>query len=332
MILTAPVCLILKSFKFTYKDQVEARAAAVLLQHFTDERARMYKVTGIDYFYLEFGDVDEVKSALHLLRTFQVDFEATNDCHIIKVNRRGPLDGHALLARLLRGREVTPPTPPAGEPARTFCKCDGCQYVRATANQKHALAMKWAEECKEEEDKRWTEKVTSDIRLLDYDTEPRHAERVEKAKSNIKLETRVGRFSSKEPNLQNIPLRTEAGRQIREVLVGDQPIMGVDFADVEKRIVAQSSSLLDEYVTINKPAEKKHAKKKPLVGRWVVAFVEGKPLALEIVSTGGYPITTIDRHTNKRFNLFESDVLVVRETATGAEEHIEHLKRLRRYE
>ena len=54
----------------------------------------------------------------------------------------------------------------------------------------------------------------------------------------------TGRLSSTEPNLQNIPVRTEAGRRIRECFVvgqGYESLMTADYSQIEMRIMAHLS-------------------------------------------------------------------------------------------
>ncbi len=54
----------------------------------------------------------------------------------------------------------------------------------------------------------------------------------------------TGRLSSTDPNLQNIPIRTDAGRQIREVFVvgeGFECLLAADYSQIEMRIMAHLS-------------------------------------------------------------------------------------------
>ncbi|WP_175047871.1 DNA polymerase I [Microlunatus speluncae] len=63
----------------------------------------------------------------------------------------------------------------------------------------------------------------------------------------------TGRLSSTEPNLQNIPIRTEEGRRIREAfIVGDsyETLLTADYSQIEMRIMAHASgdeSLIDAF-------------------------------------------------------------------------------------
>lgn len=66
------------------------------------------------------------------------------------------------------------------------------------------------------------------------------------------LVTATGRLSSTEPNLQNIPIRTEVGRELRKVFVPREGCVFVDadYSQIELRILAalsQDEKLIDAY-------------------------------------------------------------------------------------
>ncbi len=56
-------------------------------------------------------------------------------------------------------------------------------------------------------------------------------------------ETRTGRISSTEPNLQNIPVRTELGREMRKFFVADEGkvLVDADYSQIELRVLAHLS-------------------------------------------------------------------------------------------
>jgi DNA polymerase-1 len=64
--------------------------------------------------------------------------------------------------------------------------------------------------------------------------------------------TATGRLSSSDPNLQNIPIRGELGKQVRQAFVAEPPclLVGGDYSQIELRILAHMSQeprLLDAF-------------------------------------------------------------------------------------
>lgn len=61
----------------------------------------------------------------------------------------------------------------------------------------------------------------------------------------LQAQTKTGRLSSKEPNLQNLPIRKEIGKSLRKVFIGskDHQLLSLDYSQIELRVVARMANV-----------------------------------------------------------------------------------------
>jgi 5'-3' exonuclease len=75
-----------------------------------------------------------------------------------------------------------------------------------------------------------------------------------RVRTTYKSETRTGRISSVEPNIQNIPVRTERGRVMRRFFVADSGklLIDADYSQIELRVLAaisRDSAMLEAFAS-----------------------------------------------------------------------------------
>ena len=77
---------------------------------------------------------------------------------------------------------------------------------------------------------------------------PKLADKLGRVHTSYAPDTASGRISSRDPNLQNIPTRTDLGREIRKAFVADSNkiLLSADYSQIELRVVAHLSS--DQYM------------------------------------------------------------------------------------
>ncbi len=93
--------------------------------------------------------------------------------------------------------------------------------------------------------------------------------------------TSTGRLASSDPNLQNIPIRSEAGRKIRTAFIAPEgkSLLAIDYSQVELRLVAAMAD----------------------IPRLKQAFIDGHDIhAITASEVFGVPLETMDRETRSK--------------------------------
>jgi len=93
--------------------------------------------------------------------------------------------------------------------------------------------------------------------------------------------TSTGRLSSTDPNLQNIPVRTEEGRKIRSAFIADEGcrLLSVDYSQIELRLLAEIAD----------------------IGSLKQAFQDGVDIhALTASQVFGVPLENLDKETRRK--------------------------------
>ncbi len=102
--------------------------------------------------------------------------------------------------------------------------------------------------------------------------------------------TVTGRFSSRNPNMQNIPTRTEVGRKIREGFVAEKgyELVSLDYSQIELRVLAMLSG------------DKK----------LIEIFKEGQDIHSAVASLiGGVPMDQVDREMRRKAKIVNFGIL-----------------------
>lgn len=124
---------------------------------------------------------------------------------------------------------------PGGKKTKTGAWSTGADVLEALAAEGHvlpALVLEWRQ--------------LSKLRSTYTDTLPNHIDHEGRIHTSFALAaTSTGRLSSSEPNLQNIPVRTEAGRKIRTAFVAapGHKLISADYSQIELRILAHVADI-----------------------------------------------------------------------------------------
>jgi DNA polymerase-1 len=125
---------------------------------------------------------------------------------------------------------------PGGTRTKTGQWATGAKVLEELAEQGHELPQKILD---------WRQ--VSKLRSTYTDALPNHVDpQTKRVHTSYALaSTTTGRLSSSEPNLQNIPIRTEEGRKIRRAFVADDgcKLVSADYSQIELRLLAEIAGI-----------------------------------------------------------------------------------------
>ncbi|WP_137388836.1 DNA polymerase I [Rhodoligotrophos defluvii] len=124
---------------------------------------------------------------------------------------------------------------PGGKKTKTGAWSTGADVLEALAAEGHelpSLVLDWRQ--------------LSKLKSTYTDTLPSHIDGQGRIHTSFALaSTSTGRLSSSEPNLQNIPVRTDAGRKIRTAFIASpgHKLVSADYSQIELRILAHMAEI-----------------------------------------------------------------------------------------
>ena len=155
--------------------------------------------------------------------------------------------------------------------------------------------------------------------------------------SFIQTETRTGRISSVEPNLQNIPVRTKEGEHLREFFVADEGklLIDADYSQIELRIlahIAKDEEMTKAFVndvdihtlTASQVFEMPVEYVTPLMRRQAKAVNFGIVYGISAFSLSGdigVTVAQADAYIKGYFNLYKGVKKYMEEVVAGAKEN-----------